>query len=101
VDPKTIGDVLIKTTPQGGVVYLRDVARVEVAEVGAERAWVKGTPAVAVRVSGDPAVVKRVREALPAMQKRQPPGVALGLAADLTAGDVVRAELFAPPGAAP
>jgi multidrug efflux pump subunit AcrB len=100
-DPKTVGDVVVKTSPQGGVVYLRDVARVEVAESGAERAWVKGVPAVAVRVSGEPAVVKRVREGLPDMRKRLPPGVTLDLAADLTAGDVVRAELFAPAGAAP
>src|SRR5579884_2325893 len=98
-DPETLAGVVVKTLPGGRTVRLKDVARVEAAERAAVRVWVKGRPAVALEVRCQPAAVGRVRDALADLRRGLPERAALDVAADLTAADLVRVELFAPDGA--
>ncbi|HEX5272621.1 MAG TPA: efflux RND transporter permease subunit [Gemmataceae bacterium] len=114
-DPETLAAVVLKTAPGGGVVRLRDVARVEVGAGAAHgEPSFDGRPAAALAVSVLPGARPRdvsaaVRERMEQLRKSFPPGIDYTVALHLTPAGAGRpappwyllAEPTLPPAASP
>jgi multidrug efflux pump len=75
------GDIIVKTNPDGGVTYLRDIARIELAasEYGL-RSLLDNKPAVALAINQAPganslAISEQVRKAMADLKQDMPAGV--------------------------
>jgi multidrug efflux pump subunit AcrB len=88
VEPNQFGHIILKTGADGRVVYLRDVARVELGASGPPSfARLNGKPVVALRLQPLPGarpreVSDRAREALDRLRANLPEGFSLDLAFD-------------------
>ncbi|CBW77152.1 Acriflavin resistance plasma membrane protein (plasmid) [Mycetohabitans rhizoxinica HKI 454] len=93
------GDIVLKTSPDGGVTHLRDVARVELgaSEYGL-RALLDNKPAVAIAINQSPganslAISEQVRRTMAELKADMPPGVEYRIVYDPT--QFVRASINA------
>ncbi len=93
------GDIVLKTSPDGGVTHLRDVARVELgaSEYGL-RALLDNKPAVAIAINQSPganslAISEQVRKTMSELKADMPPGVEYRIVYDPT--QFVRASINA------
>jgi multidrug efflux pump len=84
------GDIVLKTSPDGAVTYLRDVARIELAasEYGL-RSLLNNKPAVALAINQSPganslAISDNVRKAMAEIKTDMPPGVSYEIVYDPT-----------------
>ncbi|MBB5502067.1 efflux RND transporter permease subunit [Paraburkholderia sp. MM5384-R2] len=84
------GDIIVKTTPDGGVTYLRDIARIELAasEYGL-RSLLDNKPAVALAINQAPganslAISEQVRAAMKELAEDMPAGVEYRIVYDPT-----------------
>ncbi|MEX6505760.1 efflux RND transporter permease subunit [Jiella sp. M17.18] len=97
--PEAFGDIIVKTAPNGAVVHLRDVARIELGASGYSlRSLLGGKPAVALPIFQSPgsnaiAVSDAIHKTMDELQTRMPEGVHYEIVYDTT--QFVRASIEA------
>jgi len=90
VDPEQFGDIILKNDPQGRLVRLRDVARVQLgAESYDQTCTLDGRPSVALSIYQLPGsnalkVAEAVKDKMEELKKRFPAGVAYDIVYDTT-----------------
>ncbi|MCB8839456.1 efflux RND transporter permease subunit [Aurantimonas sp. VKM B-3413] len=97
--PEAFGDIIVKTAPNGAVVHLRDIARIELGASGYSlRSLLGGKPAVALPIFQSPgsnaiAVSDQIHATMEELQSRMPQGVHYEIVYDTT--QFVRASIKA------
>jgi multidrug efflux pump subunit AcrB len=95
LDAGKAGGLVLRMSGDGRVLYLRDVAVIRAGGGPSGVVRIGGAPGVALAVSGASAAARKVKEELADLRRKLPKGVALDVAADLSAADVLRLELSA------
>jgi multidrug efflux pump subunit AcrB len=98
-DPRQFEDIILKTGEGGKVVYLRDVAKVELGASGGDGfARLNGKPAalLAIRTQGDKPTADGVRKVIARLGETAPKGLTLQVVGDLSADRFAVVELRLP-----
>jgi multidrug efflux pump subunit AcrB len=87
-EPEAFGEIIVRATPDGRILRLRDVARIELGALSyATNSYLQRKPAVALAVSQRPgsnalATADRIRATMRTIAAEFPPGLAYDIAYD-------------------